>query len=48
VTLNEEEVKIKEICRDFIKRWNVYKFDGWDKFNNYFDSLIQSTFNSED
>jgi hypothetical protein len=28
VTLNEEEVKIKEICRDFIKRWNVYKFDG--------------------
>ena len=45
--MNETDSKLKEVCEDFIKRGNVYKLDGLEKFDQYFDEQIIGKFKDE-
>lgn len=38
---------MREICDDFIKRGNVYKLDGIEKFDSYFDTEIKKLFQNQ-
>jgi hypothetical protein len=35
-------LKVREVCDDFIKRGNVYKLDGLEKFDSYFDDNVMA------
>jgi hypothetical protein len=39
--LTGNDISLREICDDFIYRGNVYKIDGIDKFNEYFNTEVR-------
>eukprot|EP00347_Sterkiella_histriomuscorum_P004813 403358994 len=42
--MNQIDLKIKEVCNDFIQRGNVFKFDGEAKFEEYFEQTLKPQF----
>lgn len=46
--MNEVDKKLKLITEDFIKRCNVYKLDGKEKFDKYFEDEVVENFKTKD